>query len=193
MNTVVSRALPPGRGDSLRLLINFVGFQCGWFGCVLGAARGWPGAGAAMAAAIVATHVVRAARPAMELKLVLCAVAIGAVWDSTLAATGWISFSSGTLINGLAPPWMLALWALFAITLNVSLAWLKGRWFVAALLGAVSGPLSYWAGARLGALSFAEPRAALIALSAGWAIMTPLLVAAAQRFNGVERGAIARG
>src|SRR5215218_9807144 len=74
VNTVVSLALPPGRGNALRLLLNFVGFQCGWFGCVLGAARGWPGAGAAMAAAIVATHVVRAARPGMELKLVSCAV-----------------------------------------------------------------------------------------------------------------------
>ncbi len=193
MNTVVSRALPSGRGSALRLLLNFVGFQCGWFGCVLGAARGWPGAGAAMAAAIVATHVLRAARPGMELRLILCAIAMGAVWDSALAATGWMTFTSGTLIDGLGPPWMLVLWALFAITLNVSLAWLKGRWLVAALLGAVSGPLSYWAGARLGALAFTEPGPALIALSAGWAIMTPLLVAAAQRFNGVDRGAVVDG
>lgn len=168
------------------MLWNFVAFQVGWFACVLGAAHGWPWLGTAAGAAIVAGHVLRAARPIEELKLVGIALAIGVVWDSALVSLGWIRFTSGTLVEGIAPPWILALWALFATTLNVSLGWLKGRWLVAALLGGVAGPLSYWAGARLGAVEIVAPVPALAALALGWATMTPLLVAMARRFDGIR-------
>ena len=186
MNAVQSRRALFLNPRSASLMFNFVAFQCGWFACVVGAAHGWPLAGTATAAAIVAWHVMRAARPAEDLKLVIIALALGALWDSSLAALGWVDFTSGTLVAGLAPPWILALWALFATTLNVSLDWLKGRWLVAALLGAVAGPLSYWAGVRLGALEFVAPLPALTALAIGWGVITPLLMAAARRYNGMR-------
>ncbi|HWR87050.1 MAG TPA: DUF2878 domain-containing protein, partial [Acidiferrobacterales bacterium] len=97
---------------------------------------------------------------------------------------GWLAYPSGTLIAGTAPHWIVALWMLFAITLNVSLGWLKQRLFVAMLFGAIGGPLAYLGGAKLGALSFAAPTAALIALTIGWALFTPLLVMLARRFDG---------
>lgn len=171
---------------ALSLLFNLIAFQLGWFACVVGAARGWPLTGTAIAALIVAWHIVRAARPAEELKLIAVAVLIGVLWDSALIAFGLTDFTSGTLLVGLAPPWILALWALFATTLNLSLRWLRQRWLLAALLGAVAGPLSYWAGARLGAVQLVEPWPALIALSIGWALMTPALVIIARRYDGVH-------
>jgi len=90
------------------------------------------------------------------------------------------------ITDAMAPPWILGLWALFATTLNVSLNWLKGRWLVAALLGGIAGPLSYWAGARLGAVVLVEPVPALVALSIGWAILMPLLMALARRYDGIH-------
>jgi len=167
-------------------LVNFVLFQLGWFACVIGAGRGFPMSGTAVALLIVAVHVLRAARPVDEMKLIGVALAIGLVWDSALASSGWIRFTSGVLVDGVAPPWILALWSLFATTLNVSLGWLKGRIVLAALLGAVAGPLSYWAGARFGAIDFIALTPALCALAIGWAVMTPLLVAAAKRFDGIS-------
>lgn len=166
------------------LIVNVAAFQLGWFACVLGAARGWPWAGTGLACAIVAWHVSRATHPAQELKLIAAALLIGALFDSSLAALGWLKFASGTLIEGTAPHWILAMWALFATTLNVSLNWLKGRCWVAALLGAAAGPLSYWAGARLGAVELADPVAALGALGVGWAIMMPALTVLARRYDG---------
>lgn len=166
------------------LIVNVVAFQIGWFACVLGAARGWPWAGTALAAVIVAWHVARAVRPAQELRLIAAAMLMGALFDSSLAALGWLAFASGTLVDGTAPHWILAMWALFATTLNVSLNWLKGRLVVAALLGAAAGPLSYWAGARLGAVVLADPVHALGALAVGWAIMMPALTILARRFDG---------
>ena len=54
-------------------------FQAGWFACVLGAAYGYPLLGIVAAAAVVAFHVARAARPRAELKLVALALVVGAV------------------------------------------------------------------------------------------------------------------
>ncbi len=42
-------------------------------------------------------------------------------------------------LTGFPPPWILALWALFASTLNASLGWLQDRLLLAAVLGALSG------------------------------------------------------
>lgn len=166
------------------LIVNVAAFQAGWFACVVGAARGWPWVGTLLAAVIVASHVSRAARPAQELRLIGAALVIGAVFDSSLAALGWLTFTSGTLIDGTAPHWILAMWALFATTLNVSLNWLKRRFVIAALLGAAAGPLSYWAGERLGAVVLTGPVLALAALSIGWAIVMPVLTMLACRYDG---------
>ena len=167
------------------LFVNFIAFQIGWFSCVLGAARGWPWSGTVVAAAVVALHLWRAKRPIEEIKLVAIAVAIGLAWDSLLLNLDLVAFKSGNLVNFAAPQWILALWALFATTLNVSLRWLQGRWIVAAMLGAAAGPLSYWAGMRLEALALPNQLPALLALAMGWAVMTPVLLALARRHDGM--------
>jgi hypothetical protein len=168
------------------VVANFAAFQIGWFACVLGAAHDLPWAGTIVAAVIIVTHAFSAARPLEELKLVAFAFLIGLAWDSGLVTLGWLDFKSGYLIYHMAPHWILALWALFAITLNVSLAWLKERLLTAAVLGAIAGPLAYWGGVRLGAVTFAEPMPAAIALAAGWALFTPVLALLARRYDGIH-------
>ena len=167
----------------MTLALNAAAFQAGWFACVLGAAYGWPWAGVAAAAGLVAFHALRAPRPGQELKLVAVAVLVGALWDSVLVAAGWIAFAPDAFAQNLAPYWILALWALFATTLNVSLGWLRRRLLLAALLGALAGPLAYWGGAKLGALELREPAAALVALALGWAAILPALLALARRLD----------
>jgi len=167
----------------LRLVLNVIAFQFGWFACVLGAAYDRPWLGSAVVAVLVAVHLATAIRPALEARLVAAALVIGVVWETLLLACGWIEYPTGVLWAGVAPLWIVMLWALFAITLNSSLGWLKGRLLVAAVFGAVGGPLAYWGGVRLGALVFVEPLFAVIALAVGWAVLTPLLVVLAQRFE----------
>ncbi len=168
----------------MTVVSNFLLFQAGWFACVIGAAQGQPWAGSLIALAIVAGHLARAAHPRGELALVLMAALIGALWDSALAATGWIAFVSGQWVAGTAPHWMIALWMIFATTLNVSLAWLKHRLLLAALAGSIGGPLAYFGGAKLGALEFVAPAPALTALAIGWGLLTPVLLLLARRFDG---------
>jgi hypothetical protein len=170
-----------------RFLINLVAFQIGWFACVWGGANQAPALGAVAVAVIVAIHLTYTARrPGPELTLILVAAAIGIVWDSTLVAFGWLSYPSGTVVAGTAPYWIVAMWMSFATTLNVSLGWLKKRYVLAALFGAVGGPMAYYAGFKLGGVQFSSMTVGLAAQAAGWAIMMPLMTILAERLNGMR-------
>jgi hypothetical protein len=169
-----------------RLLLNVVAFQVGWFSCVLGAANGYPLLGPAVVLVVIMLHLLLANRPGPELVLIALAGVLGAVFDSVLVRSGWIAYPNGTIWAGTAPYWIVALWLSFATTLNRSMRWLRGRPWLAIVFGAIGGPLSYAAGARLGGLQFINESAALIALAIGWALITPLLVALGQRFDGVQ-------
>jgi hypothetical protein len=169
----------------MALVVNVVLFQLGWFACVLGAARGLPWLGVGVAALVLAWHLARAAQPRRELALVAAAALIGVVFETLLVQSGWLRFDErGMLLAGTAPVWMVALWALFATTINVAMRALRSRLVVAALLGALGAPLAYWGGARLGAVELASAGAALAAIGIGWAVLTPLLFAAARRWDG---------
>ena len=146
-------------------IINVVAFQAGWLACVLSAAHGLPWAGLMVAGAAIAAHLALARSPKAELHLALVALGVGAMFDSLLFTTGWVGYPSGVLVPYAAPYWILAMWALFATTLNSSLAWVKKSLPVAAALGAVCGPLSY--------------------------VAMPALVLAARRINGVDSPTVA--
>jgi hypothetical protein len=159
-------------------------YQAGWFVCVLSAAGGRPWIGAIAVALIVAWHLARAARPLPELALIGAAVAAGTVFETLLVQSGWVRFDTGMLIDGTAPYWMIALWANFATTLNVSLRAFRSYPWLAAAFGAVGAPAAYFAGAKLGAMEFTAVALALVAIGVGWALLSPALFAAARRLDG---------
>jgi hypothetical protein len=170
-----------------KFLINLAAFQFGWFACVWGGANELPALGAVAVAVIVAIHLLYTAhRPIPELCLILLAGLIGVAWDSALVALGWLSYPSGNFASGFAPYWIIAMWMLFATTLNVSLGWLKQRALLGVLMGAIGGPLAYYAGFKLGGVEFNTMALGLGAQAAGWAILMPLLSLLAQRFNGMQ-------
>ena len=158
------------------MILNIALFQLGWFACVLGAANGYALEGALAAALIVALHIARARQPKREAALAVVAALLGVAFESLLVQAGWVRLEHGIY-------WLVALWALFATTLNYSLRMLQTRPWIAALVGAVGGPLAYYAGARMGALDFVQPAAMLAALAVGWALATPALLSLARRLN----------
>lgn len=166
------------------LLLNFVAFQASWFACVLGGAAQLPWLGVVAVAATLLLHGWQSPAHQPELRLALSAGALGALWESVLVSAGVLVYPSGQLLSALAPVWIVALWIGFATSLNVSMRWLKGRLLLAAILGAVFGPMSFWGGAKLGAVSFPDPVLALAVLAAGWALLMPLMVLLSERFDG---------
>ncbi len=150
---------------------------------MLSAANGLPWLGLLTVCLIVAAHVRTADRPSDELQLLGLCVVIGLVFDSLLVSSGWVRYPSGMLFSGIAPYWILAMWALFSTTINYSMGWLKSSLVLASVMGAVFGPLSYLAGQRLGAIELVDPRSSMLALAIIWAVVMPTLVQAATRFD----------
>jgi hypothetical protein len=170
----------------IRLVTNLAASEAGWFACVSGAANGLPWLGPLVVLGLILLHLRLSKRPGPEIRLILSAVLIGLVADSLLVAGGLVSYPTGTFLEGFAPYWILAMWALFATTLNVCFKWLRGRYVLAAILGAIGGPLAYLAGRELGAITFTDQTLALTALAVIWAIAMPLMMKLAVRMDGMS-------
>lgn len=167
------------------LVQNFILFQIGWFSCVIGGATtGYSWLGIIVVAAIITIHLARAVDMQKEITLIIVTMLLGTLWDSSLVMTGLFEFTNGTVINGLAPLWIIAMWGLFATTLNVSMKWMKGKYLLASAFGAIGGSLAYFAGQKLGAVVFSDTTIALLAVAAGWSLIMPALMVVAERFNG---------
>ena len=169
-------------------VLNFVLFQAAWFAGILGAAHEWPLLGTMVVLAVIAWHIIVSARPVEEAKLVLAALAVGAAFETFCVQLGQVTFASGQPEPYLAPYWMVAMWGLLAIAPNVTMRWMKRRWLLAAVLGAIAGPMSYAAGVRLGAATFIHATAAIATLAISWALLMPLMMWLSDRFDGVARG-----
>ena len=165
------------------LLANIVSFQVGWFACVLGAARGDRWLGPLFVLLIAAAWLFAAPRPRALAWVIALSGIVGWCWDSWLSLLGFIGYATGPVPAPFAPLWILALWVLLGTTLPISLRWLRGKGWQAALLGAATGPLAYLGGARLGALQLLRPTAALCAEAIGFGLLLPLLVALSRRCN----------
>lgn len=180
--TAVAAAARPTRTMQV---LNFVLFQAAWFAGVLGAAHGRPLLGTAMVALVIAWHLTVSARPAVEARLVGAVLLVGAVFETFCVQLNQVTYASGQPIPQLAPYWMVAMWGLLAIALNVTMRWMKRRWLLAAVLGAIAGPMSYAGGVRLGAATFLHATAALVTLAISWAVLMPLMMWLSDRFDGV--------
>lgn len=162
---------------SRQLLLNAVIFQLGWFVCVL------YGTSAALSYALLTLTlhfvlIVEKHWRLAELLLIIAVVAAGWATDTLLLASGLLILPDAYF---LPPPWLLAIWLLFACTLRHCLAWLQRSYTLTALLGAVVGPLNYLAGARLAGGAVAEPLAfSVLMLMLLWLLLLPLLVFLAQ-------------
>ena len=184
---------PTGAPSATLRLWNFAVFQAAWFAAVLGAAHQVPLWGTACVIAAVAWHLAVSARPAVEARLVGAACVVGLLAESGVVAQGFVAYPSGQPVSWLAPYWVVALWGLLAMSLNVTLRWLKGRWWLAAALGGVAGPLSFAGGARLGGARVLEAAPAFATLALMWCALMPLLVWLSSRFDGVASPAMNEG
>lgn len=157
-------------------VLNALTFKFGWVACLAGGSV----VALLVALAFFAIHF-RFVAPRREIILVLIVVAIGLVVDSIWLRIGLLVDPGGSL---LPPLWLICVWAIFAATLSHCLSWFQNRLPLAALLGAVVGPLSYLAGGKLSDYSISEPLISqAIKLGVGWAIVFPLVLFIAKKLD----------
>ncbi len=154
---------------------NLALFKAGWIACLLLAALGRPTLAVIAVALVVGLHLVRHAAPAKEALLLASASAIGLVWESIVVSSGLIQYTGSASDAMIAPMWIVAMWALFATTINQGFRWMKRNWVLAAAMGLIGGPLAFIGGVGMGAAEFSNTPLALAVIGAGWMLLLPLL------------------
>ena len=154
---------------------NLIFFKAGWLACILFAAAGKPALATLAVAAVVTFHLFRAPVPVKEALLLAIAGLIGLAWESFMVSTGLITYPATAVADSWAPYWIVAMWVLFATTVNYGFRWLKRHWALAVIFGAVGGPMAFFGGAAMGAAQFSNTPLALAVIGLGWAVLLPLL------------------
>lgn len=160
-----------------KLIVNALLFQLGWLVCVFTGDSLW----LLIVLGILAVHFLWTSSWAAEGKLLISIFCAGAALDSFLLNLGVFEFTEP---RTLIPLWLALLWPLLASTLNHCLAWTAQPWWRASLLGAIAGPLSYYAGARIADVHLPLGTVTtLLLLAAIWATVMPLLHAFAKLYR----------
>ncbi|MEN9329911.1 MAG: hypothetical protein RLZZ484_1099 [Pseudomonadota bacterium] len=164
-------------------IVNALGFQAGWWACVLGVVHGYETAALLFCGLLVLAHLAWVGHARQEIQLAAVALLLGIAVDTLLQSFAVIHFE-GRAWGWLSPFWLWMLWVLFALTLNSSMAFLKRLpLLISAAAGLVFGPLSYLAGAALGAASLHRSLFELSTLALAWMLALPVLVWMAQKIS----------
>jgi len=144
---------------------------------LVGVAAGSPWWGAVGLVAFLIWNAKTSEHPQADLVLVGVAVALGTVVDTINIHTGVLVYAEHWPSNDVAPFWIMVLWANFALIMNNGLRWLHDRYFLAALIGGVFGPLGYLIGIKLDAASLGRSIPELILVTGvTWALALPFLL-----------------
>lgn len=147
-----------------KVFFNYAGFQIGWFLLVL-TQSAWA---ILWALGFLAIHAALFGNR-REWQAVIPIMLVGLLIDLAWHLTPAVQFlGTGQPI----PVWLVGLWLMFPLTLNHSLAWLKGRRSLQIMLGVFGGGGSYVAGTQVGAANM--DTWALIAVTLAWGIWLPL-------------------
>jgi hypothetical protein len=171
------------------IVVNLLAYDLCWAALMFGAGRAWwPGAVALTAASVAGQLAVSPVRR-REAMVVLGGALVGVSSDALGVWAGVFAYNAGMGVEF----WIVffALWANFGTVLRPSLSWMWDRLWMAALLGAGGGPLAYWLGAKIGAISLGEsPAFALAWIGVQYGLLTPAWMWAARRVipRGVRGG-----
>lgn len=167
-------------------ILNFVLFQVSWLICVLSGAAGNNLPAILMTMVFVLLHFRFFDWRYTDVRLIIAGLLVGVVLDTAYSASGLMAYSAQTL-PPVAPWWILCLWVNFMLTLNHSLSWLLERYWLAALLAGVGSPISYFAGQKLGALTWLQPELLIIVAAMSWALAIPFLLVLANYWRKQEQ------
>lgn len=157
--------------DMYRLWLNVIGNQLVWLAAVAGAGHGlqWP---ALLAATLyISSQLLMSTQRWLDLRLLVMALACAWLVDAPAAASATVHYAAAPL-GWAPPPWILALWAAFAMTLTHSMAFLNRHVALPFLFGLLLAPLAYLSAARgFDAVQFSTPGwHGLLMLGGGWSI-----------------------
>ncbi|MGI9291390.1 MAG: DUF2878 domain-containing protein [Gammaproteobacteria bacterium] len=169
--------------SEMPIILNLVLFKIVWAMSLAGVVIGYAWLGAAGLVAFMTWHAKTVRTAKADFYLAGVAVLVGLFLDTLYLQSGLIIYQGQTPWSGMAPVWILALWANFALTMNGCMAWLQQRKWLAALLSFIFGPLGYYGGIKLGTATINDNQWLLFfIIGVAWAVAVPLLLTLAARF-----------
>ena len=161
------------QNKSSQRLLNVVMFQLGWWLLVLKGNNA-----IAFASILILMHFVIFPNKSKDFLLIMILVPMGIILDFCLTKAEIFQFTT-------VPYWLAVLWVLFILTYNHSL-FIFQRWHIwkQTLIGGLFGPLSYYAGSQLDAVTLPQGNAiSLFILVLVWSLFFPSSLNLARRIN----------
>jgi len=157
----------------------------GWGACVLGAAWDYHWFGIIVVLLLLIIHIAVIERNKIQIvfTVALMTMVTGLFADTLLIILGTVEPNRWLMPPPFTEIWDLMIWVNFSLTLDRALRFLQKSPFLAAVLGAIIAPPTYYAAGRLGALRFSEPSyLGLIWVGVIWFFVMPWLTLMAKRF-----------
>jgi len=151
-------------------------FQISWPACVIGAAYGrlWPGV--LVVGLMLVWQLQQTRRHRLDLPMLMICLSLGIALDTVWVQTGLLAYASPWPWSGVAPLWIVLLWVALALVINHSMAVFKSHLIWLALFSGIGSPMSYFAGARFGAVEWLAPAwQVVLAVGLSWAVLMPAL------------------
>jgi hypothetical protein len=167
-------------------LLNFVLFQLNWAACIYSASVNGNVIALVSTLMFVAVHLSFYSWRRSDIKLMMLGLSIGLLLDTLWSLSG-VMFYQAHSFAPLAPVWILCLWVNFMLTINHSLLWLNDKIWLASLLAAAGGPLSYFAGLKFGAVTWGETSHVITVIAVSWALMMLIVLKASQFWRQQEQ------
>jgi hypothetical protein len=173
--------------SAARKWVHAAGMQGAWFAAALSASTPWHPAGALANLFVYVVHVGTSGNVGREVIRGGVSLGLGLLVEVVQQRVGGMRAQQAGV---LPPAWLVSLWPVFASAMmrGHALVWLRSKPWLAAIIGAVAGPLSYAGGGRLRALELEGPRS-FVTIAVCWAIAMPALAWLADWLEGESPGA----
>jgi len=167
-------------------ILNFLMFYLGWGFCLTGVVTGRPFFGPIIVAFFLLYHLIQERFKLSEIVIIVTISIFGTALDTIYLNIGMIDYKAGYLsVPWLAPMWVTAIWALFSMSVNHSLVWLRVNFLLASVFGCGGGALSYFAAVRVGAATFYPSTwVVLLIIGAVWSLLMPFTALYGQWIEG---------
>ncbi|MET1254862.1 DUF2878 family protein [Aliikangiella maris] len=175
----------PGLVQHPPLWLAMLIFQGGWWLIILGSHSQWFWLGALLMILLLSTDYRAGYLTATRFVSQISLITLGILFDSLLTQLAIIRFdlsevsllaetpnSSGQHLLSLPiPDWLVILWCWFAITFERCFTWLESKLALALMLGAITGPLTYWGASYLTPITISHPLVFFLVSSLFWGLI----------------------
>ena len=151
--------------------INYFGFSIVWLCCVYSGAQGITALALLPTLVFLYLHfMIVTDHLKEEIQLILIAVLMGIVVDSSFSFFGVVSYNGNIAsIPHLAPIWILCMWAGFSAQINHAMNRLRGKYLLIGFYGLLA-PLAYMGGEKINAATITDGDINYAIISISWAV-----------------------